>query len=58
MLWLYVVIGMAVVLAAAAVFDRTARGKRRVAQGDTPLREIRNDAVEQYRPDGNIPPPS
>lgn len=58
MLWLYVVIGIAVVLAAAAVFDRTAVGKRRRARGGTPVAEIRNDAVEQYRPDSNLPPPS
>jgi hypothetical protein len=59
MLWLYVIIGIAVVLAGAAIFDRTGRGKRRVARGgDIPITEMRNDAVEQYRPDSNLPPPS
>lgn len=33
MLWLYVLIGIAVIVGAAALFDRTAAGKRVRAQG-------------------------
>lgn len=44
-----VLIGLGVILVAAALYDRTAKGKARRNAGGVGKNELRTDAEDQYR---------